>query len=130
MAYKDRILIVDDVALMRDLLKGVLRGFGYANVQDACCGEDALKLMQRDSFSIVMLDINMPGISGMKTLQKLRELDDDVFVVMVSAHSSAENVKQAIENGVDGFIVKPYTQKKVGEMLEKYRRRVSVGDVG
>ena len=49
---------------------------------------------------------------------------------MVSAHSSAENVKQAIENGVDGFIVKPYTQKRVGEMLEKYRRRVSVGDVG
>lgn len=125
MAYKDKILIVDDVAVMRDLLKGVLRGFGYDNVQDVSCGEDALKLLQRESYAIVMLDINMPGISGMKTLQKIREADEDIFVAMVSAHSSAENVRQAIDNGVDGFVVKPYTQKKVGELLDKYRRKLS-----
>jgi len=52
------------------------------------------------------------------------------FSEVVGQEETARTLKQAIENGVDGFIVKPYTQKKVGEMLEKYRRRVSVGDVG
>jgi two-component system chemotaxis response regulator CheY len=130
MSYRDKILIVDDVALMRDLLKGVLREFGYNDLHDASCGEEALALVQRERYAIVMLDINMPGVSGMKTLQGIRDTNDETFVVMVSAHSSVENVKQAIENGVDGFIVKPYTQKKVGEMLEKYRRQLSVENVG
>jgi len=129
MAFKDRVLIVDDVVVMRSLLKSVLVSFGCEDVSEAACGEDALALLGKADYSLVFLDINMPGISGMKTLEKIREFDQDIFIIMVSSHSSAENVKQAIQNGVNGFIVKPYTQNKVGEILEKYRRRAGATSV-
>jgi len=64
----------------------------------------------------------MPGISGLKTLQEIKMLNADAFVVMVSSHSSAENVKQAISCGVDGFIAKPYNHNKISEFLAKYRK--------
>ncbi len=121
MADQDKILIVDDVVVMRSLLRSALVSFGYHDINEASCGEDALTMLQQGGYSFVLLDINMPGISGMRTLERIRQIDDDIFVVMVSSHSTAENVKQAIENGVNGFIVKPYTQNKVGEILKKYR---------
>jgi two-component system chemotaxis response regulator CheY len=122
MAHKEKVLIVDDVAVMRDLLKSMLIAHGYENVDFASSGEEAIKRVQQQRYPIITLDINMPGISGLKTLQEIKALDADSFVVMVSSHSSAENVKQAIACGVDGFIAKPYNNKKVSEFLEKYRK--------
>lgn len=117
----EKILVVDDVALMRDLLIRELTSLGFSDIQHASCGEDALKIIQMGGFSMVMLDINMPGMSGLKTLQMIREIDANIFTVMVSAHSSAENVKQAVKSGASGFIVKPYTMKKITEVIDKYR---------
>lgn len=117
----DKILVVDDVALMRDLLIKELSTLGFTNIHHATCGDEAMEMIQQGGFSMVMLDINMPGISGLKTLQMIREYDSDIFSVIVSAHSSAENVKQAIMGGANGFIVKPYTMKKISDIVEKYR---------
>lgn len=128
MPYTDEILIVDDVAVMRDLLKSMLVAHGYENVDFASSGEEAIERIQQRRYPIITLDINMPGISGLKTLEKIKELDPDAFVVMVSSHSSAENVKQAISCGVDGFIAKPYNDKKISEFLEKYRKLNSVAE--
>ena len=122
MPYEDKILIVDDVAVMRELLKSMLVAHGYEDVDFAASGEEAIERIQQQQYPIITLDINMPGISGLKTLQKIKALDPDVFVVMVSSHSSAENVKQAIVCGVDGFIAKPYNDKKISEFLDKYRK--------
>jgi len=121
MKNSDKILVVDDIALMRDLLIKELATLGFSDIHHASCGDEALKVIQQGGFSMVMLDINMPGISGLKTLQMIRELDSDIFTVIVSAHSSAENVKQAIASGANGFIVKPYTMKKISDIIEKYR---------
>lgn len=121
MAFMDKVLIVDDVAIMRSLLKSILVSYGYENISEATSGEEALTLLDKDDYRLVMLDINMPGISGMRTLKTIREHGQVSFVVMVSSHSSAENVKTAIEIGANGFIVKPYAQNKVGDILEKYR---------
>ncbi len=126
MADHDKILIVDDVVVMRSLLRSALVSFGYHNIDEASCGEDALTMLRQGGYTFVLLDINMPGMSGMRTLERIRGIDDDIFVVMVSSHSTAENVKQAIENGVNGFIVKPYTPNKVGEILKKYRCWASI----
>lgn len=122
MAFTDTVLIVDDVAIMRSLLKRMLIAYGYENISEASSGEEALKLLEKSEHSLVLLDINMPGISGIRTLKAIRESGQATFVVMVSSHSSAENVRTAIEIGANGFIVKPYTQNKVGDILEKYRR--------
>lgn len=121
MKESDKILVVDDVALMRDLLIKELNSLGFDNIQHASSGDDALNMIRQGGFSMVMLDINMPGISGLKTLQMIREFDSSIFTVIVSAHSSAENVKQAIVSGANGFIVKPYTMKKISDIVDKYR---------
>lgn len=125
MAYVDKILVVDDIAAMRQLLGTVLTQQGYANVFLVGSGEEAIARLEKEAFSIVMLDINLPGISGLDTLQRIREINPDLFVVMVSAHHSAANVKEAIEKGVNGFIVKPYQRKKVAEVLQKYRKQIA-----
>ena len=123
--FADKILVVDDIPAMRQLLGTVLTQQGYANVFLVGTGEEAIERIQKEAFSIVMLDINLPGICGLDTLQRIREINPDLFVVMVSAHHSAANVKAAIEKGVNGFIVKPYQRKKVAEVLEKYRKQVA-----
>lgn len=128
MPHTDKILIVDDVAVMRDLLKSMLVAHGYENIDFASSGEEAIERVQNNSYPIITLDINMPGISGLKTLQTIKELDADAFVVMVSSHSSAENVRQAISCGVDGFIAKPYNNNKISEFLDKYRNTKTVAE--
>lgn len=122
MAFSDKVLIVDDVAIMRSLLKRILNGFGYEATSEAESGDEALRLLEQDDYGLVMLDINMPGTSGMQTLKSIQALGRPVFVAMVSSHSTAENVKTAIEIGANGFVVKPYTENKIGDILEKYRR--------
>lgn len=123
MLQTDKILVVDDIAAMRQLLGTVLTQLGYGNVFLVGSGEEAIEKIHQEAFSIVMLDINLPGISGLETLQQIREVNSEIFVVMVSAHHSAANVKEAIEKGVNGFIVKPYQRKKVAEVLQKYRKQ-------
>lgn len=123
--FADKILVVDDIPAMRQLLGTVLTQQGYANVFLVGTGEEAIERIQKEAFSIAMLDINLPGISGLETLQRIREINPDLFIVMVSAHHSAANVKAAIEKGVNGFIVKPYQRKKVAEVLKKYRKQIA-----
>ena len=121
--YMDKVLIVDDVSAMRQLLGNVLGQLGYRNVFMVGTGEEAIERIKKEKFSVVMLDIDLPGISGLDTLAKLRAIRSDLFVVMISAHHSARNVKEAIANGTDGFIAKPCQRKKIDEVLQKYRRR-------
>jgi response regulator of citrate/malate metabolism len=71
---------------------------------------------------MLFVDIEMPGINGFETLKAILQDSPDQYIVMISAHSTLENVKKAIEYGARGFIVKPYTGAKVRDILEKYTR--------
>jgi two-component system chemotaxis response regulator CheY len=123
MQQSTRVLIVDDVPLMREMLRHILVSHGCENVEFAGRGDEAIAMVRSGRFDIVFLDINMPGTSGLRVLEQLREMDEQLFVVMVSAHSSADNVKQAIDSGADGFLVKPTSSAKVKQLLVRYRAR-------
>jgi len=77
---------------------------------------------------LVFLDIDMPGADGLSALKEIRSLDPQAYVVIVSGHGSLPKVQEALALGVAGFVVKPFSSKRIAEVLQKYAQ--SAGDVG
>jgi len=105
---RDSILVVDDIEENRDILKRRLERQGY-NVSVVDNGLSALDLVASGGFDIVLLDIMMPGLSGLETLERLRNTSDraSLPVIMISAKSESEDVVQALEMGANDYISKP-----------------------
>jgi two-component system chemotaxis response regulator CheY len=118
------ILIADDEPFMRDLLASSLRNCGYDNIRFAHDGEQAIKLLSEPACAIKMafLDISMPGFSGLEVLGKVKINLPNCFFVVVSAHSAIENVISALTEGARGFIVKPYTDQKIRDVINKFHK--------
>ena len=125
MSAPPRILIVDDDAPMRELLGSILRQEGYRDLVYAADGEHAQALISAPGapFELVLLDLEMPGMSGLDVLNLCRPLLPNCMWVMVSGQSALSNVLSAISAGAHGFIVKPYNMVKIMEMLAKFNSR-------
>ncbi len=113
-------LIVDDMAEMAGLLEITIKKYGATPTVIAQTGNQALDLYSKAEYQIVFLDINLPDMLGVAVLDELKKLDPNVYVVMVSAHSSIENIRDSVQHGAKGFIVKPYTPEKIKESVDKY----------
>ena len=125
MEHIPSVLIVDDEVMSRGLLRSILKQLDYTTVHEVSSGEETVTFYKDSRPDAVFMDINMPGKSGLETLKELIALDPGAFVVMVSAESTLENVKAAIEQGAKGFIAKPYNVAKIEEMLNKYQTEKS-----
>lgn len=123
---KDKItvLIADDEAEMRNLLATIVRSCGYQNIVAAADGAKAMEILGRpeSGIGLAFLDINMPGMSGIEVLLEARKTRPRCAYVMVSGLSAVDNVMTSLKAGAIGFIVKPYTTKKIFDMLTKYER--------
>jgi len=115
-------LIVDDVAVARDLMRAMLRSLDITQIFDASNGIDAIALFRREHPDIVFLDIRMPGMDGLQALGEMLADNPAAFIVIDSAESTAENVRAALELGAKGFIVKPFNMQKVQSILDNYFR--------
>lgn len=113
-------MIVDDDASARDLLGSILRTQFGAEVTAANDGTEAMRKCREQSFSIVWLDIDMPGNDGFDVLKVIKSVNPDQFIAMVSAHSSLDYVKKSVEMGAKGFIVKPFSTAKVKNIIDKF----------
>ena len=100
------ILIVDDESGIRDSLKGVLEDDGY-QTGEAESGESCLDLLDQRAFDVVLLDVWLPGMDGLDTLQKIRELDNPPEVIMISGHGTIETAVRATKLGAYDFLEKP-----------------------
>ena len=125
MAATPSVLIVDDESMSRGLLRSILKNFECTTIQEASGGEQAVTVYKDSRPDIVFLDINMPVKNGMEALKEIKALDAEAFVVMVTADSTLENVKAALESGAKGFIAKPYSMGKVEEILIKHQSEKS-----
>lgn len=114
-----RILIADDQGVIRSLLRLILREEGFDVVGEAADGEEAIRLIETLSPEIVCLDINMPKLDGIGTLKRLREAGNKTRVVMISSSATGDNVKQALEAGANGFIVKPFNADQVTAAIRR-----------
>lgn len=113
------IVIADDDDLTRGLLRSVLRVIGANVVVEVGDGEQALEAVGRLKPQIVCLDIEMPGLSGLEVLTRIRADDAEVIVLMISAASSGANVRQALGARADGFIAKPFSAAKISQEIER-----------
>lgn len=114
------ILIVDDVGTVRSFLNQTLMHLGIDNVREASTAAQCLSACKETEFNIIFLDIELPDGDGKEIISQINDISPEANVVMVSAHSTVENVKEAIEKGAKGFVVKPFTPKKIAAMLKKF----------
>lgn len=117
---KKKVLIVDDSKQTRKSLKDILEKKDYDVVGEASSGPEAIKLFSSLSPDIVMLDIIMPQLGGIETLRLLRSLNKDVKIIMVSALDSLDRVKECLRAGANHYILKPFEEAKVIEIIEKF----------
>ena len=120
----NRILVIDDEEIMRDVLGDLLRGEGYA-VDCAASGEAGLQFYSENEYELVILDVMLPGDSGIVVLQRLKRLNPDQPVIMITAYASVENAIEAMKKGADEYITKPFKNDEVVLLvrrgIEKYR---------
>jgi two-component system nitrogen regulation response regulator NtrX len=105
------ILVVDDEPGVRSSLSGVLRDEGY-DVDAASSGEECLARAARGAYDVIVLDVWLPGVDGLVTLQRLRERKIDAQVVMISGHGNIESAVRAIKMGAFDFVEKPLSIEK------------------
>lgn len=105
------VLIVDDEPGIRETLRAVLEDEGY-DVASAASGEECLTLTESDRFACILLDVWLPGIDGLETLEKLRERGDESAVIMISGHGNIETAVNATKLGAFDFIEKPLSLEK------------------
>ncbi len=122
-----RILVVDDMATMRKIIKSLLTQLGYPNVDEAENGKEALLKLRQSKYDLVLLDWNMPEMDGITLLQEIRKDPSlkDIPVIMVTAEAKKENVLQAIQAGANNYIVKPFTAEVLKEKLDKVWKQIS-----
>ncbi|MFQ5790162.1 MAG: sigma-54-dependent transcriptional regulator [Acidobacteriota bacterium] len=108
---RERILVVDDESGVRSSLKGVLEDEGYA-VETSSTAEEALSLLDENSFDLIILDIWLPEMDGVEALEKIRERKLEASVVMISGHGTIETAVKAIKLGAYDFVEKPLSLEK------------------
>ena len=112
-----RILIVDDSFYMRTMLKNMLTDAGYEVVGEAANGAQALEMASSTSPDLITLDVILPDNTGLDVLKSLRQIQPSAKVVMCSAVGQEVIVNEAIENGALAYIVKPFSEEKVLEIV-------------
>jgi two-component system chemotaxis response regulator CheY len=119
------VLIADDTPLMLDMLEKSLRNLGVERILRAEDGEMALARVGRYRPDLVFLDIDMPRRDGLSALKALRAEFPGLFICMLSAHSSVQNVRTALAAGASGFLVKPFQQARLEAVTKTYLERAA-----
>lgn len=114
-----KVLIVDDAIFMRNTLKLILEKYDYQVVGMAEDGEEAINMFKSLNPDIITMDITMPRKSGLEALREIRGLSDTVKIVMVTAMGQETMVRDAIVNGASNFVVKPFREQKIIEVLSR-----------
>jgi DNA-binding NtrC family response regulator len=112
MAKKGSILVVDDEEIMRDVLEVLLSSTGY-KVDLAKTGEEGLEMYSRRTYDVVLLDVSMPGMGGLSTLEELLKIDSDAVVLMITAYATFDTAVSAWEKGATGIVRKPFQNEQI-----------------
>ncbi|WP_448516297.1 chemotaxis protein CheY [Pseudothermotoga sp.] len=114
-----RVLIVDDAAFMRMLLKDIITKAGYEVAGEAANGVEAVEKYKELKPDVVTMDITMPEMDGITAIKKIKEIDPNAKIIVCSAMGQQAMVIEAIQAGAKDFIVKPFQHSRVVEALQK-----------
>lgn len=118
---KIRILIVDDFEMTRSLLRIILRSDEFEIVGEAVNGQQGIEQFEKLQPDIVLLDVVMPVLSGLDTLERIHKINPKCLVLMVTGADDQELVDRAMQNGASGYILKPFNSASVLETLSQAR---------
>ena len=116
-----KFLVVDDFSTMRRIVRNLLKELGFSNVHEAEDGADALQKLDGGQFDFVVSDWNMPNMTGIELLRKIRSDPTlkQLPVLMITAEAKKENIIEAAQAGASVYIVKPFTAATLDEKLKK-----------
>jgi two-component system chemotaxis response regulator CheY len=119
--FSMKILVVDDFSTMRRIIKNISKQIGFENVEEAEEGSQAFEKLKQGGYGFIITDWNMPVMDGMALMKKVRSDPDlkDLPILMVTAESEKEKVVEAIQAGVNNYIVKPFTAEVLKEKMDK-----------
>ncbi len=118
--YRMKVLVVDDFATMRKIVRNILKQIGFEDISEAEDGSVALRVIKNEPIGLVVTDWNMPNMSGLDLLKAIRQDPNTASlpVLMVTAEGLKENVMDAVKAGVNNYVVKPFTAEVLQEKLE------------
>jgi two-component system, chemotaxis family, chemotaxis protein CheY len=121
-----KILVVDDFSTMRRIIKNLLRDLGFTNISEADDGSTALPMLQSGDFDFLVTDWNMPIMTGIDLLKAVRadERLSTMPVLLVTAEAKKDQIVEAAQAGVNGYVVKPFTAETLKEKIEKIFERI------
>lgn len=122
-----KVLVVDDLLSMRHIVRRALLEIGFKDIHDAVNGEDGLYKLKNGGFGLMLLDWNMPVMSGIELLRTIRA--DPALqwlpVLMITAEANEDHIMEAVQAGVSDYLVKPFSTQSLQEKLEKIFKRSS-----
>ena len=116
-----KFLVVDDFSTMRRIVKGLLNELGYSDITEADDGNTALPMLRDGAFDFLITDWNMPGMAGLDLLKAVRG-DPKLAklpVLMLTAEAKREQIIEAAQAGVSGYVIKPFTAATLKEKIDK-----------
>ncbi len=116
-----KFLVVDDFSTMRRIIKNLLHDLGYGNVTEADDGKTALPMLQAGNFDFLITDWNMPGMPGLDLIKAVRADArlSKMPVLMLTAEAKRDQIIEAAQAGVNGYVIKPFTAETLKEKLDK-----------
>lgn len=121
MVLPNTILIVDDEREVRNMLSSILEAEDYS-VEAVENGKSAIKICEKSSFDVALIDIDLPDVKGTELLHRLKEIQPKMVKIIITGHPSIENAMKAVNEKADGYLLKPFD---VAELLEMIRRLIA-----
>ena len=120
------VLVVDDFSTMRRIVKNLLVEIGFSNIEEADDGNTALPILEKGGIDFLVTDWNMPGMAGIDLLKAVRADPklSSIPVLMVTAESKRDQIMEAAQAGVNGYVVKPFTADTLREKVNKVFERL------
>jgi len=127
--FSMKVLVVDDFATMRKIVRNILKQIGFEDITEAEDGNAALRVLKGDKIGLVVTDWNMPNMSGLELLHEIRRdaQTKNIPVLMVTAEGLKENVMEAVKAGVNNYVVKPFTAEVLQEKIETIFKKLASG---
>jgi two-component system chemotaxis response regulator CheY len=125
--FRMKVLVADDFATMRKIVRNILKQIGFDNIVEAEDGQAAVQVLKNENIGLVVTDWNMPNMSGLELLEKIRSdpKTANLPVLMVTAEGLKENVVAAVKAGVNNYVVKPFTAEILQEKIEQIFKKLA-----
>ena len=114
-----KILVVDDALIIRKMIIDLARECGWEIAGEAKDGQEAFEIYKNQKPDLVTMDMVMPNMDGLEALKKIRELDANARIIMISAVNQKDKLAESIQAGASDFIVKPFDKTRLKALLEK-----------